>query len=150
MGQVLEQTREQIIEQPGIYTDSQERRHDPEVRRQMSAPAMRTFFRIADQWGLNVAEQRAILGWPAASTFHKYKAGNVGAVSYDMLTRISLVLGIYSALHVLYPEADLADRWLKLPNNNPLFGGRPALTLMMDGGMDGLYKVRRLLDGRRG
>lgn len=146
MGQVLEQ----IYEQPGIQTEPLERRHDPEVRRRMSAPAMRTFFRIADAWDLNVTEQRAILGWPAASTFHKYKAGNVGAVSYDMLMRVSLVLGIYTALHVLYPEADLADRWLKLPNNNPLFGGRPALTFMMDGGMDGLYQVRRLLDGRRG
>ncbi|MDQ6707696.1 MAG: MbcA/ParS/Xre antitoxin family protein [Acidobacteriota bacterium] len=148
MGLVLE-AREQIIDQPG-FTDPLERRHDPEVRRHMSAPAMRTFFRIADAWGLNVTEQRAILGWPAASTFHKYKAGNVGALSYDMLMRVSLVLGIYTALHVLYPEADLADRWLKLPNNNPLFGGHPALTLMMDSGMDGLYKVRRLLDGRRG
>jgi hypothetical protein len=31
-----------------------------------------------------------------------------------------------------------------------MFGGRPALSLMTDGGIDGLYHVRRLLDGRRG
>ena len=29
-------------------------------------------------------------------------------------------------------------------------GGKPALALMVDGGMDGLYQVRRLLDSRRG
>ncbi|MDQ6663685.1 MAG: MbcA/ParS/Xre antitoxin family protein [Acidobacteriota bacterium] len=127
-----------------------ERRHDPEVRRQMSAPALRTFFRIGAAWGLNVTEQRALLGWPAASTFHKYKSGDVGAVSYDCLTRLSLVVGIYTALHMLYAEDGLADRWIKLPNSNALFGGQPALTLMKDGGIDGLYKVRRLLDGRRG
>ena len=37
-----------------------------------------------------------------------------------------------------------------MPNTNLLFGGMPPLTLMIDGGIDGLYKVRRLLDGRRG
>jgi hypothetical protein len=67
-----------------------------------------------------------------------------------MLVRISLVLGIYKALHILYPDRQLADRWVKLPNSNPLFGGQPALTLMTESGVDGLLQVRRLLDGRRG
>ena len=71
-------------------------------------------------------------------------------LSFDTLTRLSLVLGIYKALHVLYPDPALADRWVRLPNAHPMFGGRPALALMIDGGIDGLYQVRRLLDGRRG
>ena len=127
-----------------------DRRHDPKVRRRMSGPAIRTFFNIGSAWGLAVAEQRALLGWPAPSTYHKYKAGNVSALSYDALTRISLVLGIYKALHILYPEPELANRWVKLPNANPMFGGKPALSLMTDNGIDGLYQVRRLLDARRG
>ncbi|HVP45920.1 MAG TPA: MbcA/ParS/Xre antitoxin family protein [Bryobacteraceae bacterium] len=126
------------------------RRHLAPVRQRMSAPAIRSFLNIASQWELSVTEQRALLGWPAPSTFHKYKAGQVGTLSYDMLVRISLVLGIYKALHILYPDRQLADRWVKLPNSNPLFGGRPALALMTDGGVDGLLQVRRLLDGRRG
>jgi len=97
-----------------------------------------------------VHDQRALLGWPPPSTFHKYKAGNAGTLSFDMLTRISLVLGIYKALHILYPEQLLADTWIKLPNSNPMFGGKPALELMSNGGIDGLLQVRRLLDGRRG
>jgi len=125
-------------------------RHLPAVRQQMSEPALRAFFNIASAWGLNVAEQRALLGWPAASTFHKYKAGQAGTLSYDMLMRISLILGTYKALHILYPDPELADRWVKLPNSNPLFGGKPALALMTGGGIDGLFQVRRLLDGRRG
>jgi hypothetical protein len=116
----------------------------------MSGPALRTFFRVADAWGLNVADQRALLGWPAASTFHKYKGGDHGTLAFDTLTRISLVLGIYKALQVLYPDATLADSWVRLPNTNPIFGGRPALTLMVEGGIDGLLQVRRLLDARRG
>src|ERR1039457_573500 len=51
-----------------------------------------------------------------------------------MLMRISLILGIYKDLHILYPEPDLADKWVRLPNSNPLFGGEPALTLMIEGG----------------
>ena len=111
---------------------------------------MRSFFNIAAIWKLSGDEQRALLGWPSDSTFYKYKAGEVGTLSFDMLMRISLLLGIYKDLHMLYPERDLAERWVKLPNSNPLFGGRPALDLMTGGGIDGLYQVRRLLDGRRG
>ena len=127
-----------------------DRRHAAPVRQRMSGPAVRSFLNIASRWELSVGEQRALLGWPAPSTFHKYKAGHVGTLSYDMLARISLVLGIYKALHILYPDRQLADRWVKLPNTNPLFGGQPALTLMTESGVDGLLQVRRLLDGRRG
>jgi hypothetical protein len=127
-----------------------EQRQSPAVRKKISAPAMRTFLNIARAWKLTVDEQRALLGWPAASTFHKYKAGDVGMLTFDILTRISLVLGIYKALHILYPDAELADRWLKLPNSNSLFGGKPAITRLTEGDIDGLYQVRRLLDSRRG
>jgi hypothetical protein len=135
---------------PRLLDIPPEKRRDPEVRRQMSGPAMRSFLQIAKAWSFSIEEQRALLGWPPESTYYKYKAGQIGTLSYDTLIRISLLLGIYKDLHILYPEPDLADRWVKLPNSNPLFGGRPALALMMEGGMDGLYQVRRLLDGRRG
>jgi len=97
-----------------------------------------------------VQEQRALLGWPAASTFHKYKGGDHGALTFDTLTRLSLVIGIYKSLQVLYPEPTFADTWPRMPNSHLIFGGRPALTLMTDGGIDGLFRVRRLLDSRRG
>src|SRR5215831_7009277 len=137
-------------EQPDTLHISVDHRKDPQVRRQLSGPAMRTFFNITDTWQLSNEEERALLGWPTASTFYNYKGGKVTILPFDTLMRISLVLGIYKDLHILYPEPDLADRWVKLPNNHPLFGGRPAIALMMEGGMDGLYQVRRLLDGRRG
>jgi hypothetical protein len=132
---------------PSITIDS---RHDPQTRRKLSAPAIRTFLNIASAWQLSGDEQRALLGWPAESTFYKYKAGQVGTLPYDTLIRISLVLGIYKALHILYPEPALADRWIKLPNTNPIFGGRTPLATITEVGMDGLHQVRRLLDGRRG
>jgi hypothetical protein len=128
----------------------QPNRQDPEVRRRLSAPAMSSFFNLGAKRGLNVNHRRGLLGWPAASTYHKYKAGQVGSLSFDTLTRISLLLGIYKALHILYPQAELADQWIKLRNANPMFGGKSPLDVMIDGGIDGLYQVRRLLDARRG
>jgi Protein of unknown function (DUF2384) len=125
-------------------------RQDPEVRRRLSGPAMRSFFNLAGKWDLSVNQQRGLLGWPAPSTYHKYKAGQVGSLSFDTLTRISLLLGIYKALHILYPQAELADQWIKLHNANPMFGGKAPLELMIEGGIDGLFQVRRLLDARRG
>jgi hypothetical protein len=125
-------------------------RHSPQVRRSLSAPALRTFFNVSDAWQLSVREQLALLGFPAPSTYHKYKSGQVGVLSFDTLTRVSLVLGIYKALHILYADASLADHWIRMPNANAVFGGRPALALMTEGGIDGLFQVRRLLDGRRG
>ena len=135
------------IEPPPIPPDH---RRDPKTRRTMSGPAIRTFLNVAETWKLTIEDQRGLLGWPPESTFYKYKSGQVGTLSYDMLLRISLVLGIFKDLQIMYPERDLADRWVHLPNGNPLFGGKPALALMLDAGIDGLYQVRRLLDARRG
>jgi hypothetical protein len=125
-------------------------RQDPEVRRRLSAPALRAFFGIAAAWQLSVTEQRALLGWPPASTFHKYKSGEPGPLSFDALTRVSLVLGIYKSLQILYPESAFADRWVRMPNSHALFGGRPPIAFLADAGLDGLFHVRRLLDSRRG
>jgi hypothetical protein len=125
-------------------------RQEPEVRRRLSGPALRTFFSVARVWELTTTEARALLGWPAPSTFHKYKAGDHGTLPYDTLVRLSLVLGIYKSLQLLYPEPRFADRWMRMPNANALFDGVTPLDFVADGGIDALYHVRRLLDGRRG
>ena len=131
---------------PGITSG----RQSTEVRRRLSGPAIRTFFNVAAAWQLSGDEQRGILGWPAASTFYKYRAGDVGVLSFDTLTRLSLVLGIYKALHVLYPDDEFADGWVRMRNTNRLFGDRSPLEVMVQGDVGTLYAVRRLLDGRRG
>ena len=116
----------------------------------LSGPGLRTFLTISQAWNLSNEEMRAMLGWPSESTFYQYKTGKCGTLAYDTLTRISLVIGIYKALHILYPDESLADNWVRLPNRNPLFAGRPAIETMTNAGLDGLFQVRRLLDGRRG
>jgi hypothetical protein len=126
-------------------------RVDPNVRKRMSGPAIRTFFNIVERtWGLDTKTCAALLGWPVTSTFYNYRNGNHGTLSFDTLTRISLILGIFKDLRILYPERSLADRWVKMPNSNPIFAGAAPSDYLANGEVDALYKVRRLLDARRG
>ncbi len=119
-------------------------------RRGYSAPALRTFFRIAGLWDLSVAEQMALLGVTARSTFFKWKKNSDTALPKDTLERISYVLGIYKALQILLPDETAADEWVKRPNSAAPFGGRSALERMSSGQVADLYVVRQYLDAQRG
>lgn len=116
----------------------------------MAPGALRTFFRIADAWGLSGAESRTLLGAPPASTFFKWKAGQVGQVSRDVLERISYVLGIYKALQLLLPSPAAADAWVRQPNSAAPFHGVSALDRMLSGNVADLFVVRQYLDAERG
>ena len=125
-------------------------RHEPAERKRKSGSALRAFFNIADKWGLDLTEQRGLLGWQSKSTLYNWKASvDDVTLPYDVLVRVSLILGIYKALHILYPDVGLADRWMKMQNQNALFGGRSPMELALRGPI-ALYDVRRLLDARRG
>jgi hypothetical protein len=102
------------------------RRHDPAFRERLSGSELRTFFNVGHEWGLAVEQQRVLLGGIPASTYHKWRAGAVGTLSYDQLERISLVLGIYKALKQLFADDASGVRWLKAANTDlPFGGGRP-------------------------
>ncbi len=143
-------TQDQATENDGFNRIPPDQRHSPEVRKRISGSAMRTFLNIAERWKLTVDERRGLLGWPSTSTYHKYKNGEVSALPYDTLTRISLALGTFKDLHILYPDESLADSWVKLPNSNPLFGQKRPIDFMSHGDINSMFAVRRLLDGRRG
>ena len=119
-------------------------------RKSLSGPALRTFFRIAELWGLSVSEQMTLLGVTARSTFFKWKKDADAVLPKDTLERISYVLGIYKALQILLPDEKAADAWIKRPNTAPLFGGRSALDRMLSGQVADLFVVRQYLDAQRG
>jgi len=117
---------------------------------ELSGPALRTFFRIADAWKLSPNEARRILGDPPRSTFFLWKRTGDAQLSRDTLERMSYVLGIYKALQILLPQKDASDAWIRKPNAAPLFGGMPALDRMLSGNVADLYVVRQYLDAQRG
>jgi len=107
---------------------------------------MRAFFKIARLWQLTDIEQQTLLAL-SSSTLSKYRANPAAApLCSDTLERVSYILGIYKALQILVPSPDAADAWVRLPNSNPLFGGRSALDRMLSGRVGDLAAVRRYLD----
>ena len=117
-------------------------------RKDLTGPALRTFFNIAGKWGLSEAEQMKLLGLDSRSTFQSWKRGAVASIPKDALERISHILGIYKGLHILLPRT--ADEWVRKPNAAASFGGRPALERMTSGNVADLYVVRRYIDAQRG
>ena len=108
------------------------------------------FFRIAERWQLTARQQQIVLGQPARSTFFKWKSGQPGAIGKDTLERLSYIVGIYKALQILIPRADLADAWITRPNDAPLFNGQPPIAMLTEGSVASLYRVRAYLDAQRG
>ena len=117
-------------------------------RKDLTGPALRTFFRIADAWGLKEQEQMRILGLDSRSTLQSWKRGAVAAIPRDALERISYVMGIYKGLNVLLPKS--ANDWVRKPNKSSVFAGRTALERMASGNVADLYVVRQYIDAQRG
>jgi hypothetical protein len=118
--------------------------------RRLAHAGLRTFFRIAQLWQLNVEEQITLLGSPARSTYFKWKKEGASQLPRDVLERLSYLLGIYKALQILLPDEAAADGWIRKPNRAPPFGGGSALERMLSGNVADLYEVRRYLDAERG
>jgi Protein of unknown function (DUF2384) len=111
--------------------------------------ALRTFWRLAEAWQLDVAEQTTLLG-VGRTTLYQWKQGKAGPLDRHVLERLSYLFGIYAALQILLPAARQADDWVRKPNAAPLFGGRSALDRMLGGQVADLYVVRHYLDALRG
>lgn len=118
----------------------------PDVNK--NAVALKAFFKITNKWQLNSEQERTLLG--ATSTFYRWKKNKDGSLTQDTLERISYILGIYKALRILLPSEDAANKWIKKPNNAPLFGGKSALAKLLVGRVIDLADVRRYLDAERG
>ena len=100
------------------------------------------------RWRLRDEDARALLGGVSNGPFYEMKRNPDRLLDADRLTRISYLVGIFKALHVLH-SSRLADEWVKLPNANPIFAGRTPLDYMIRGGLPAMQAVRRLLDARR-
>jgi len=122
---------------------------DKAQRERLSPSALRAFFNIVERWSIRDEDARVLLGGLSNGPYYSWRKNPERTLDTDMLTRVSYLIGIFKALNVLYGEK-LADEWVRLPNQNPIFVGRTPLAYMMAGGVPALQTVRRLLDARRG
>ncbi|HEY0969396.1 MAG TPA: MbcA/ParS/Xre antitoxin family protein [Gemmatimonadales bacterium] len=118
-------------------------------RERLSPGALRAFFNIMARWQVRDEDARALLGGVSNGPYYALKKHPERTLDTDTLLRISYLVGIFKALHILHSEP-LADEWVRLPNTNRIFGGRTPLDYMVQGGVPAMQTVRRLLDARRG
>ena len=122
---------------------------DPATRARLSPAAIVAFFSIVDKWQLRNEDAMAMLGGISHGRYFELKRSRKGLLSQDELTRISLLIGIFKALNILFGQR-LANQWTSRPNSNPMFNGAPPLQYLSRGGVPAMIGVRRLLDSRRG
>jgi hypothetical protein len=133
----------------GIGWDQPADLSNRDVVRRLSPPAVKAFLKIAALWDLRDEGARQLLGGMSNGAFYELKKKGSRTLDQDRLTRISLLTGVFKALNILYRKK-LADRWIQLPNTNPMFGGEAPLAYMIRGGVPAMLRVRQLLDARRG
>lgn len=122
---------------------------EPSARERLTPSAVRGLVKLTKAWGLTVEQACSLLGEVPPSTWYSWKNSAPVDLGVDRLTRVSYLLGIYSALHALF-AGPLADEWLLRPNTNPLFGGSAPLEVILRGGIPAMAQVRAFLDSRRG
>jgi hypothetical protein len=120
------------------------------TRRRLSTPGFGAFRKLCDALRLTVDEQCKLLGDLPRRTFHRWISAGVGELSRDQLERISLVLGVFKALQILFPVAERRDAWLRSANSDSPFGGHSPLDYMLQGSLQQLCETRRYLDAWRG
>ena len=122
---------------------------DAATRARLSPPAIVAFLALADEWDLRNEEAMALMGGISHGRYYELKKNRKGLLSQDELTRISLLIGIFKALNILF-SPKLANQWASRPNSNAMFNNVAPLQVLVRGGVPAMIGVRRLLDSRRG
>ena len=108
---------------------------------ELAGPALRTFFRLAQEWSLSEREQSILLGEPDADALALWRRGDFDLISAEVLMRISLLLGIYRGLHTIFSDRSQANAWVGRVQVAGLFKGTSALAHMLGEGVPGVRRV---------
>jgi hypothetical protein len=121
---------------------------DPAERKRLSRSAIIGFIKMANIWSLTDAQALGLLGAAPPVTLHEWEVENEGrTLDENTLMRISYLLGIFNTLNIGHGQ-ELADAWILLPNQNPIFAGGTPLEFMVHNGQPGMATVRRLLEAK--
>lgn len=115
----------------------------------LDAVGMKAYRRLVTVWGLGNGEAAALIDTTPRTWARMKKDGWAGALSQDQRLRLSALIGLYKGLHLYFSDS-LADRWVRLPNEGPLFDGSSPLDTMIAGGLPTILKTRLYVDALRG
>lgn len=108
----------------------------------------RAIMHILDNWGLNAAEQLAILSLPKGTpkrNLRKYREDVPFPEDAAVMERMEHLVGIADALRTTYPHNPaMGTLWMKQPLRR--FENRPPLSVIVEDGLNGLKCVRAHLD----
>ncbi len=110
---------------------------------------LKAFRRLVAAWALSNDEAALLLDVTGRSWARMKKPGWTGRLSQDQVLRLSALVGLYKGLHLYFSEP-LADRWVKMPNAGPVFGGRAPVEYMTEGGLPAILRTRNYVDAIRG
>ena len=117
----------------------------------VSGSLLPAIFYIFGRWHLTGTQQMTLLGLSNEKTLYNWKNQPEKAnLTRDLLERSSYILGIYKSLQILLPDPEIADQWLSIPNDNPLFNGATPMDRLLAGQVADLAVVRQFLDAQRG
>lgn len=123
---------------------------DPGERLRLTPAAIKGMRSLAEIWQLDADEASALLGDLSERTWFRLKKGQTAdALSQDVLMRISLLIGIFKGLRLVFSEP-LCDEWIRLPNRGAVFGGQTPIEMMIRGGIPAMVRVRQHVDALRG
>jgi hypothetical protein len=115
-------------------------------RRRLSPPGLKAYSKIVEKWNLSTEEACHLLDAGSAENYEAMRQNpETQFLNEEQMYRISFVIGIYKALHILHSD-NLADRWIKMRNRNDIFSCNSPLEFMLQGGIPAMRNVRRLLD----
>ncbi|MGD8526261.1 MAG: DUF2384 domain-containing protein [Thioalkalispiraceae bacterium] len=108
----------------------------------------RAIMNILDSWGMQSAEQVAILDLPAKTPnrmLRRYRDDTPFPDTKQVMARLEHIIGIADALRTTYPHnPSMGSIWMKRRNSR--FQQRSPLQLIKEEGLDGIIKVRTHLD----
>ena len=108
----------------------------------------RTTVNLFAKWGLRDTQACTLLGEMSASTWARWKRGEIGEIPRDRRSRMAILMGIHKGLRYLFREPQRGYDWVRKPNE--AFGGTSALDVMLQGEIIDLIDVRDYLAAERG
>lgn len=114
------------------------------------AVAWKAMANLTDKFHFDEKEGRILLGDMPRSSYLKGIHQHQGNLSRDRKERISLLLGIYKALKILFIDSAQALSWIDRPNSLLPFNGMTPRDYLLEGSFMRLAEVRKFLDFWRG
>ncbi len=108
----------------------------------------RMIMELLDAWGLDAAQEIALLGLPEKTPKRALRRFRQGTEPFpdspETRERLEHIVGIAEALRTTFPRnANMRTQWMRQPHRR---FGQPPLAVMVDQGLAGLVAVRCTLD----